>query len=180
MAKISKLSDYATGVILAGDLREGTPVQLNNSGVVNGFNNGLPIAVQAADGATDNVFVLMAAPDSFPRPVDERFYSAPWMSQIDTQDGSFHDPIETRTYYYVGVSNLPNPLLKSGWVAQAHRGCTVTVHNTSFTDSPDIRVPGNKVAVASGKWVYTSGANAVGFVERYDPSDETLTITLHQ
>jgi hypothetical protein len=180
MAHIARPSDLVVGGILASDLVEGTPIQRTNSGVINSFTSDLPIFAAAADNATDNVYVLMASPDDFSRPVDSRQYVANQNGRLLRTDGSFSDPIRTITIYDIGASNLYNPTLKSGWRAQGHKGTTVTVQNTAFTTSANIKVPGAKVKVTGGKWEYTSGANAVGEVDTYWAATDELTIIIWQ
>ena len=180
MAHIARLSDVVVGGILATDLVEGTPIQRSNSGVVNAYTSDLPIFVAAANDAVDNVYVLMAAPDNFPRPVDSRQYLATWQTSLGRDDADFSEPLETITRYNIGASNFYNPTLKSGWKAQGHKGTTATVQSTAYTTSANIKVPGAKIKVASGKWEYTSGANAVGEVDTYYADTAELTIIVWQ
>ena len=180
MAHCARLSDLVVGGILAADIQEGRPVQFSNSGVVNGFMNDLPILVAAADNATGNVGVVMAEPNNLPRPIDNRQLTAGWYARVTRASGDFAEPVQTLTQYEIGPSSFYDPTLKSGWRAQFHQGATVTVGTNAFTDSSNIHVPGAKVQVTSGKWAYTSGANAVGHVDFYNAATSELTIVVWQ
>lgn len=179
MAYVSRLSDMVRGGVVGADgLQEGTAVMLTQSGV----RNELPVLMPATAASVGNVFILFAAVDNFARPTPEGMYTAPAFTTIDARANTgWSDPIETLTVYKVGKSVLWNPTLNSGELAQAHRGGTYAVPSGAFVDSADIRVPGNKIAVgANGQWTYTSGANAVGYVEEYNDTNSVLIFTLHQ
>ncbi len=183
MAQVSRLSDVVKGAIIhaAAGLQEGLAVKLTQSGVINGVQQDLPIASGASTNDI-NVYVVMAAPDNFPRPVDSRQYRAAWYNQVGRTDGSFSDPLETVTRYNIGLSNLYNPVIPSGALAQCHRGGTYKLQNTSFISSAGIKVPGAMIRVGDGsKWEVTSTvAQAVGEVDNYAPDTDELTITLYQ
>lgn len=178
MAHVSRLSDLVRGGVAGESIQEGTAVVMTQSGV----RNELPVLMKAGANATGNVFVIMASPDNFARPTLEGMYTAGSTTTIDAQSNTgWSNPVESLTYYKVGKSTLWNPTIVSGELAQAHRGGTYAVLSGTYVDSADIKVPGNKIAVAAdGQWTYTSGANAVGFVEEFDADRTVLYITLHQ
>lgn len=178
---VSVLSDVVKGAIVATDIVEGLAVTLTNSGVVNGFQTDLPFATVADSGAT-NIYVVAAAPDNFPRPVDLRQYRAGWYAVMGRADGDFSEPVETVTRYNVGISNLYNPTIPSGFLVNVHRGGRYTVPSACYVDSDGIKVPGNFVEVgAGGKWQYTADrTNAVGEVVEYRADTAELCFELYQ
>lgn len=176
---VSVLSDVVKGGITSDAILEGLAVVLSNSGVAS--NPDLPTIVLA--GANDSpVYILEAAPDNFPRPVDSRQYTATWYTTLGSEDGDFSEPLETVTLYRVGMSNLDNPTVPSGVRALVHRGGRYTVPAACFTDSADIRNPDAYIVVgANGKWEYSaSKTNAVGQVVEYDASTGSLVFELWQ
>jgi hypothetical protein len=178
---VSVLSDVVRGGITAADILEGLAVTLSNSGVVNGNQQDLPTIVAASESAAP-VYVLEAAPDNFSRPVDLRQYRAGWNVTLGREDSDFSEPLETITRYNVGISNLDNPTVPSGFLGLAHRGGVYTVPSTCYIDSADIKVPDNYIEVGAGsKWEYTaSRTNAVGQVVEYDAATGNLTFQLWQ
>lgn len=165
----------------AAGIVEGLAVQLTNSGEVNGFYNDLPIARPATATATRAVYILEAAPDEFSRPVDSRQYKAGWYTTLNWNDASFSEPLRTPTLYEIGISNLDNPTVPSGFVARAHKGCTVTVKSTCYVDSAGIKVPGALVKVgANAKWeVTTTESEAVGEIREYNSTTQDITFDLY-
>ena len=177
---VAKLSEYVRGAITATSIVEGLAVKITNSGTVNGYASDLPIVALATSGQVEGVYVIEAAPDNFPRPVDSRQYTAGWTKTFDSFSSSgYADPVETVTLYKVGISNLDNPTIPSGFLVRLHKGTTVTLAAASWVDSANIKVPGNLVEVgADGKWQYTASASsAVGFTEEY--ADGKLTIRVY-
>lgn len=172
-------SSTIRGAITAADIVEGLAVTLTNSGTVNGFQTDLP-NVALADSGVTRVYVLEAAPDNFPRPVDRRQYRAGWYVHLDRDEADFNEPLETITRYNIGIANLYNPTVPSGFLVLAHRGGTYTVPSDCFVESANIKIPGNYVEVGDGgKWQYTaSESSAVGEVVRYDDSTDELTFSL--
>jgi len=174
MAHVSRLSDYVRGGVVGETMQEGLAVVPTQSGV----HNDLPVLMKAGANAVNNVGIVIKGPDDFSRPTDSRMYTAPSTRVVNFRSG-FSEPIHTRTMYDVGKSTLWNPTLESGELANMERGGTYAIPSGTYTDSANIRVPGNLIAVgAGGVWVYTSGANAVGMVEEYQPVNDTLVITL--
>lgn len=179
---VASRSTTVRGVITASSLVEGIPVKLTDSGVVNSLNTDLPI-VTGAESGLNPVYILAAAPDDFPRPVDLRQYQAGWRVVSDkTLSTGYSEPLEAITRYNIGMSNLYNPTLPSGVVANAHKGGTYTVPNTVFNDTAAIRVVGAYVEVGSNnKWQYTAlRTNAVGEVIHYNSETNELTFMLWQ
>lgn len=173
MAHVSRLSDYNRGGVVGETMQEGLAVVMTQSGV----RNELPVLMKAGANAM-NAGIVIKSPDDFSRPTDELMYTAPGTRVVNFNSG-FSEPIHTRTVYDVGKSTLWNPTLVSGELATMQRGGTYAIPSGTYTDSDNIRVPGNQIAVgAGGVWVYTSGANAVGVVEEYQPANDTLVITL--
>lgn len=172
-------SKTVKGAIVVADVLEGLAMVLTNSGTVNGFETDVPNA-ELADANTNPVYIVAAAPDNFPRPVDSRQYRAGWYTTLGRDEADYSEPVETVTQYKVGISNLYNPTIPSGYLVNLHRGGTYTVPADCYTDSADIRVPGNYIVVGSnGKWAYSaSRTNAVGEVVRYNADTEELTFDL--
>lgn len=178
---VSVRSDVVKGGILASDILEGLAVKLSDSGVWNGVQQNIP-TIRLADATNAPVYVLEAAPDNFPRPVDLRQYRATWNTTQGREDADFSEPLETVTRYNVGISNLDNPTVPSGFLGLAHRGGRYTVPSTCYVDSSGIKVPDNYIEVGSdGKWAYTaSRTNAVGQVVEFDYATNNLTFELWQ
>lgn len=166
---VASRSARVRGAILVTSVLEGLAVQVNDSGVARGLQTDLPFA-GLADSGMNPVFILAAAPDDFDRPVDIRQYQAGWRVVSDkTLSTGYSEPLETVTRYNVGISNLYNPTIPSGFLVNLHRGGIYTVPSDCFVDSADIKVPGNRIEVGSdGKWQRaTVAANAVGEVVEY-------------
>lgn len=177
---VASRSTRVEGAILAGQIVEGLAVTLTNSGTVNDLAGDLPIATLANSG-TNPVYILAAAPDNYDRPVDIRQYRAGWKVVSDKWlSTGYVDPVTTDTLYKVGISNLDNPTIPSGFLVNCHRGGKYTIPSDCYTASDNIKVPGKYIEVGTnGKWQYTaSRTNAVGEVVDYDPANERLTITI--
>lgn len=176
---VASKSTVVRGGILTASMVEGLAATLTNSGVVNTFQTDIPIAAAAASGV-NRVYIVAAAPDDFPRPVDLRQYRAGWNVQLDRDSGDFAEPFETITRYNVGISNLDNPTIPSGFMVNLHRGGTYTVPAACFVEVAGIKVPGNYIEVGNdSKWQYTaSRTNAVGEVRFYNEATDELTFDL--
>lgn len=177
---VASRSAKVRGAILVTSVVEGLAVQLNDSGVARGLETDLPFAA-LADSGIKHPFVLGAAPDDFDRPVDIRQYQAGWRVVSDkTLSTGYNEPFDTTTQYRVGISNLYNPTVPSGFLVNLHRGGTYTVPSDCFVDSAGIKIVGNFVEVGSnGKWQYTAlETNAVGEVVHYDSAASELTFEL--
>lgn len=177
---VAAKSTVVRGAILTASMVEGLAANLTNSGVVNTFATDIPIAAAAVSGVK-RVYIVAAAPDDFPRPVDLRQYRAGWYTQLDRDESDFAEPFETITRYNVGISNLDNPTIPSGFMVNLHKGGTYTVPAACFVESAGIKVPGNPIEVGNdAKWQYaTVAANAVGEVRFYDEANDLLTFDLY-
>lgn len=185
MAHVSRLSDYVGGgvVVHPAGIYEGSFVTATVSG--GRTLSSLPNVNIAASGTVYPVYVIFAAPDNFPRPVNSLNYTANYQVTIrgDVNTG-WADPIDQYTMYREGISSLENPLLASGMRVQLHRGGTYTLTSGNYIDVAGIRVKDALIRVAhdgTGRAQLTTVASeAVGFVEEYDATRGYLTITLKQ
>lgn len=178
---VASRSAKVRGAILVTSVLEGLAVQLNDSGVARGLETDLPFAA-LADSGIQHPFVLAAAPDDFDRPVDSRQYTAGWRVVSDkTLSTGYADPVETLTMYKVGISNLYNPTVPSGFLVNLHRGGTYTVPAECYVASAGIKVVGNAIEVgADGKWQYAlTTTNAIGEVVHWDSATSELTFELY-
>lgn len=155
---------------------EGRAVSVSASGV----RNDLPNVTYAAADATTGVYVAFFPPDNFPRPTIADMYTAPYKQTYNVNNTALYgDPTLTQTTYLVPRSQWKEPSVYSGELVALHWG-KIGITSGCFTSSADIKVPGNKIKVAaSGLFTYTSGANAVGEVDRYDATTGTLYIILY-
>lgn len=177
---VASRSVKVRGAITVGSLVEGTAVKLTDSGVVNGLADDLPFVAQA-DSGLNPVYILAAAPDDFPRPVDDRQYRAGWRVVSDrTSAADYAEPYETITRYNIGISNLDNPTIPSGYLVNLHKGGTYTVPLACYVDSATIRIPGTRIEVgSSGKWQYNAvGTKNVGEVVHWNSETQELTFEL--
>lgn len=177
---VASRSAKVRGAIVIASVVEGLAVQLNDSGVARGLETDLPTAALADSGML-HPYIIAAAPDDFMRPVDKRQYQAGWRVVSDkTLSSGYSEPVETETFYKVGISNLYNPTIPSGFVVNLHRGGTYTIPVAAYTDSADIHVVGAPIEVGdNGKWQRaTVTTNAVGEVVFYDAATEELTFEL--
>lgn len=173
MAYTARLSEKVLPVKAGADIVEGSPVVLGEAGT-----DGLPVITVAAENATTGVYVVMAAPDDFGRPVDSVWYTAGTTGELDYFTG-YTDPSRTRTSYAVGLSAMWSPTVPSGARAQAHKGGTYAVPSGRFVDVANVRVAGNLLKINSdGKWEYTASANAVAEVEEYNSTNGCLVFNL--
>lgn len=134
-----------------------------------------------------NIYVVQIPPDQFSRPTPvDMFLHRPYMLGIGNAypnaSNRYHPMyatervIESGQYYLIGPSLLISSAIPSGWRVQLHRGGAYTMTEDSYVDSPQIRIPGNSVAVgAQGKFVYST-TNTVGTVIEYIPESKLLTI----
>lgn len=177
MAYVSRLADYVRGGVVGEQMLEGTAVKLTTSGV----HNDLPVLMKASQNQTKNIGILIKGPDDFARPTLEGMYTAN-PSQVINWNQGYTTPVRTETNYLVGKSVLWNPTLVSGELGLMMRGGTFAVPSGVYVMSADIRVPGNMIRVTTGGlWEYTATeAEAVGFVEEYQPALDVLIFTLHQ
>ncbi len=177
---VASRSAKVRGAIVIASVVEGLAVQLNDSGVARGLETDLPTAALADSGML-HPYIIAAAPDDFMRPVDKRQYQAGWRVVSDkTLSSGYSEPVETETFYKVGISNLYNPTIPSGFLVNLHRGGTYTVPEACFVDSADIKVVGTLIEVGdNGKWQRaTVATNAVGEVVFYDATAAELTFEL--
>ena len=177
---VASRSAKVRGAILVTSVLEGLAVQLNDSGVARGLETDLPFAA-LADSGIRHPYVLAAAPDDFDRPVDTRQYQAGWRVVSDKSlSTGYSDPVETTTVYKVGISNLYNPTVPSGFLVNLHQGGSYTVPADCYVTSAGIKVVGNFIEVGTdGKWQYTGSAtNAVGEVVHWDSASQELTFQL--
>lgn len=178
---VASRSARVRGAIVVTSVVEGLATQLNDSGTARGLETDLPTAA-LADSGMKSPYIIAAAPDDFERPVDNRQYLAGWRVVSDkTLSTGYSEPLETITRYKVGISNLYNPTIPSGFLVNLHRGGTYTVPSDCYVDSTGIRVVGNRIEVgANGKWQYNAAneTNAVGEVVHWDSATQELTFTL--
>lgn len=183
MAYISRLSDYVRGGVAQDSIPEGSLVTISTSGVR--ALSELPNVQLAASGTVYPVFVAMVPPDNFPRPTNSLNYTATYEATIraDLNTG-WGNPVDSYTLYRQGLSTLENPTLTSGMLTQLHRGTTVSVPSGLFVDEAGIKVNGALVKPAddgTGKYQLTAiQAEAVGYVEEFDPNRYYLTVTIKQ
>jgi hypothetical protein len=174
MAYTARLSEMVLPVQAGADIVEGTAVTLSTADTT----SGLPTVAVAAENTTTGVFVLMAAPDDFGRPVDSGWYTANPTGELDYFTG-YTDPSRTRTMYDVGLSAFWNPTVPSGARAQAHKGGTYAVPSGRFVDAANAKVAGNLLKVNSdGKWEYTASTGACAIVEEYNTTNGCLIFSL--
>lgn len=178
---VASRSAKVRGAIVVTDIVEGLAAQLNDSGIARDLQTDLPTAA-LADSGMKYPFIIAAAPDDFPRPVDIRQYRAGWKVVSDKTDSTgYAEPVWTTTQYEIGISNLANPTIPSGFLVNCHRGGTYTVPSDCYNDHADLHVVGALVEVGSnGKWQRaTVSTNAVGEVVFYDASTSELTFELY-
>lgn len=162
--------------VAAQTIIEGRAVVVGASGV----RNDLPNVTYASANTTTGVYVAFFPPDNFPRPTIADFYTAPFKQTYDLNNAALYgDPTLTQTQYLVPRSQWREPMVYSGELVALHHG-KIGITSSCFTDSADIRVPGNKIKVAaSGIFEYTSGTHACGEIDRYDGQTGTLYIILY-
>jgi len=183
MAFVSRLSDYVAAGVVMQDILEGKLVTVSISGGRDASN--LPNVNLAASGITYGIFVAMAAPDNFPRPVNSLNYTANYLAvmRADINTG-WGNPVDSYTYYREGLSSLEAPVLTSGMLVQLHRGGTYTLTSGCWIDASGIKVNGALVKVAdddTGRFALTTDVTkAVGFVEEYDVKRNYLVVTVKQ
>lgn len=188
MAVMATRSRVILGAHLGQDLVEGSPVVLV-SGVLNRNDPDLPTVIMAPAGATD-IYIVLAAPDAFPRPTPEPMFNRrPYTLGLENDQDytnnetwNFHprfakDMVEDPPpQYYIGPSMLMDPVLKQGWLVQIHRGGCYTVGPNVFVNAPAIRIPGATVAVGTSGKFYQSTTNVVGTVIEYYNGRLTIEI----
>lgn len=179
MAYVSRIGTIVDQGVAQGDIFEGTLVTINASGV----RDELPSVRIAASGAYP-VYVVLAAPDNFPRPVNSLNYTANRLAVIrgDVNTG-WGDPVDRYTMYRQGISTLENPLLPSGIRVQLHRGdSTITLTSGNWIDTANIRVPNALLRVANdgtGRFELTTArSEAIGYVREYDAYRNYLTVVV--
>lgn len=162
--------------VAATTIVEGRAVVVGASGV----RYDLPNVTYAAADTTQGVYVAFFPPDNFPRPTIADMYTAPFLQQYNINNSAIYgDPTLTQTQYLVPRSQWKEPSAFSGELVGLHWG-KIGITTGCFVNSADIKIPGNKIKVAaSGMFAYTSSANAVGEVDRYDALTETLYIILY-
>lgn len=162
--------------VAAQTIVEGRAVVVGASGV----RNDLPNVTYATANTTTGVYVAFFPPDNFPRPTIADFYTAPFKQTYDVNNEALYgDPTLTQTQYLVPRSQWREPAVFSGELVALHHG-KIGITSNCFTNSADIRIPGNKIKVAaSGLFEYTSSSHAVGEVDRYDAQTGTLYIILY-
>lgn len=178
---VASRSAKVKGAILVSDTLEGLAVKVTDSGTVNGLPTDL-VTAAVADSGLNPVWILAAAPDNYDRPTDSRQYRAGWKVVSDKWDGTgYADPVLTTTQYKIGVSNLYNPTIPSGYLVNLHKGGHYTIPTACYVDSTGIKVPGNPIEVgANGKWQYAlTRTNAVGEVVHYRSDTGEITIELY-
>ena len=155
---------------------EGRAVVVGASGV----RYDLPNVAYATANTTQGVYVAFFPPDNFPRPTIADMYTAPFVQNYNINNANIYgNPTLTQTQYLVPRSQWKEPSAFSGELIALHWG-KIGITTGCFVNSADIKIPGNKIKVAaSGLFEYTSSANAVGEIDRYDDMTETLYIILY-
>jgi|FLYL01.1.fsa_nt_gi hypothetical protein len=190
MATMAHISTFTIGAVAGVDIPEGRAVVISTT--VSGLHDDLPVVVLAPANAT-NIYVALMPPDNFPRPTPERMFKRPWAATAVNANPAasaggftnFHPTnaveyaIDSGQYgpmYLLGPSLLLDPIIKTGFLVQLHRGGAYTIGPNAFVDSPQIRVAGATVAVDSvGRFVYST-SNVVGTVLYYENGRLTVQV----
>lgn len=178
MAHVSILDD-AVGAVAGQDIAEGCLVTISASGV----HRDLPVALLAASGTANDVYMAFAVPDQFPRPTPAGFFMFNDTTTINRRSTTLHKlSTDFETEWLIGPSVLPTVTVQSGWLVALHRGGYYKLQSGEFNDSANIRVNGAKIKVGTGSKVeYTASATgAIGTVREYNQFDGTLTVTIKE
>ncbi len=177
MAHVSIL-DETLGMVAGETIAEGRIVTVNASGV----HRDLPVAMLAASGTTENVYMAFAVPDQFPRPTPEGMFLFNDTMTLNRRSTTLHDmSTDYEAGWLIGPSVLPSPTLISGWLLAGHRGGFYKLLSGEY-NAADVRIKTNGARVrvgAAGKVEYdAAGTQTIGRVREYNNFDGSLMITV--
>lgn len=160
------------GVVAGADIPEGRPV------VITGTHAGTGLPQVALAGATvpaHRVYVLLAASDDFPRPVDQRWYTAGAVGVVNPMSNTGWMASETVTVHYAGLGMQEQPTIPANAKARAVKGGIVTVHSSTFASTIGLAVGDLITTNSSGQFVETAtAAEAIGHVIEINGSAITI------